>query len=146
MPINPIILPTTRYFRYAYPPTRDNIICERDFRGWIWNSGKDICKSFANTDPKKQLISECLERYYYLHTWHLKESLYLVQISTSTPYGVTEQLCTIMKTMHCFQNHSRMSFLTLLTSSQLCDSRGPVHRRSQGAYEFCRSITIPDGR
>jgi hypothetical protein len=37
-------------------------------------------------------------------------------------------------------------FLSLLTASRLCASRRQVHRRLPGAYEFCRWISVPDGR
>jgi hypothetical protein len=37
-------------------------------------------------------------------------------------------------------------FLPLSTSSRLCASRRPVRRLLRGAYEFCRWISLPNGR
>jgi hypothetical protein len=37
-------------------------------------------------------------------------------------------------------------FLTLLTGPRLCASRRPMRRLLRGAYEFCRWISMPDGR
>jgi hypothetical protein len=48
--------------------------------------------------------------------------------------------------LHCFIYNIQGGFLLYRQVPGPCTSRRPVHRRLRGAYEFCRWVSMTDGR